>query len=119
MNYEERERINRIVEASDRKVWVYFVRPGNPGKLHHFKVGVSLSDSTPSSIDLKDWVTNLYTNGILSIEGKTCEQLCDDLYVQISSKFADRCITIEVSENGELGCTINYNLSRPSQSIVI
>jgi hypothetical protein len=28
-------------------------------------------------------------------------------------------IKIEVSEDGENGCVINYNLTRPAQSIVI
>jgi hypothetical protein len=45
--------------------------------------------------------------------------IADDLYLQIADRYPGRAVTIEVSEDGENGCTINYNLTRPSQSIVI
>ena len=45
--------------------------------------------------------------------------IADDLYIQIAARYPGRAVTIEVSEDGENGCSINYNLTRPTQSIVI
>jgi hypothetical protein len=45
--------------------------------------------------------------------------IADDLYLQISAAYPGRAVTIEVSEDGENGCTITYNLTRPARSIVI
>jgi hypothetical protein len=45
--------------------------------------------------------------------------IADDLYLQIAARYPNRNVQIEVSEDGENGCVINYNLTRPAQSIVI
>ena len=45
--------------------------------------------------------------------------IADDLYLQIADRYPGRNVVIEVSEDGENGCSISYNLTRPSQSIVI
>jgi hypothetical protein len=45
--------------------------------------------------------------------------IADDLYLQIAARYPDRAVTIDVSEDGENGCSINYNLTRPNLSIVI
>ena len=45
--------------------------------------------------------------------------MADDLYLQIADRYPGRAVQIEVSEDGENGCSISYNLTRPTQSIVI
>jgi len=45
--------------------------------------------------------------------------IADDLYSQIAARYPNRAVIIDVSEDGENGCVIHYNLTRPSQSIVI
>jgi len=45
--------------------------------------------------------------------------IADDLYLQIAERYPTRNVVIEVSEDGENGCSISYNLTRPTQSIVI
>jgi len=45
--------------------------------------------------------------------------LSDDLYLQLANKYPGRNMKIQVSEDGECGCLIEYNLTRPTQSIVI
>jgi hypothetical protein len=45
--------------------------------------------------------------------------MADDLYDQIAAKYPDRAIWIDVSEDGENGASIQYNLSKPIQSIKI
>jgi hypothetical protein len=43
--------------------------------------------------------------------------MADDLYDQIAARYPDRTVWIDVSEDGENGASIQYNLSRPAHSI--
>ena len=45
--------------------------------------------------------------------------IADDLYLQIANKYPGRFVTIEVSEDGENGCSVEYNCTRPMQSVTI
>lgn len=45
--------------------------------------------------------------------------IADDLYQQIADRYPDRAVEIEVSEDGENGCLIKYELTRPNLSIKI
>jgi hypothetical protein len=45
--------------------------------------------------------------------------IADDLYIQIASRYPERSVTIEVSEDGENGCVIEYPTHKPYQSIKI
>jgi hypothetical protein len=72
-------------------------------------------------IQFKRWLESLYSgNGsVLALDWKSCEMMADDLYTQIADRYPNRAVVIEVSEDGENGCSISYNLTRPSHSIVI
>jgi len=77
-------------------------------------------------IQFKRWLENLYSGSgpfnegrVLELNHKSCEMIADDLYLQIAGRYPGRNITIEVSEDGENGCSITYNLTRPYNSIVI
>lgn len=95
--------------------------------MFHFRVSIDVfhSDRDIEFIQFKRWLENLYSgnntnnNSVLELNYKSCEMIADDLYVQIAARYPNRAVTIEVSEDGENGCTITYNLTRPSQSIVI
>ena len=43
--------------------------------------------------------------------------MADDLYVQIAAKYPERTVWIEVSEDGENGALIKYELTKPNLSI--
>jgi hypothetical protein len=45
--------------------------------------------------------------------------IADDLYIQIAGRYPERAVWIEVAEDGENGCLIKYETTRPTQSIVI
>ena len=45
--------------------------------------------------------------------------ISDDLYEVIASRYPDRNIEITVSEDGENGATIYYNLTKPYQQLSI
>jgi hypothetical protein len=70
-------------------------------------------------IQFKRWLENLYKDSILALDYKSCEMIADDLYIQIAARYPDRAVKIEVSEDGENGCTIEYNTHRPSQLIKV
>ena len=95
--------------------------------IFHFRVSIDVfhNDRDIEFIQFKRWIENLYSgnntnnSSILALDYKSCEMIADDLYVQIAARYPNRAVTIEVSEDGENGCSITYNLTRPSQSIVI
>ena len=95
--------------------------------IFHFRVSIDVfhNDRDIEFIQFKRWLENLYssnnnTNGaVLELDWKSCEMIADDLYLQIAARYPKRAVVIEVSEDGENGCSISYNLTRPSQSIVI
>jgi hypothetical protein len=101
----------------------------NPHRhMFHFRVAIDVfhNDRDIEFIQFKRWLENLYSgtgpfneNRVLELNYKSCEMIADDLYIQIAARYPNRAVTIEVSEDGENGCVINYNLTRPAQSIVI
>ena len=146
---EQREQSDRIISAANRQIWVTFRKEGihcypaagtdpklctageydvsflaNPHRhIFHFRVSIDVfhNDRDIEFIQFKRWLESLYngSNTVLEIDWKSCEMIADDLYLQIAATYPGRAVTIEVSEDGENGCTITYNLTRPNLSIVI
>jgi hypothetical protein len=149
MIQEQRERIERIRESAERRIWVTFRKEGihkypaaatdpslatgdeydvsflaHPHRhIFHFRVWIDVfhNDRDVEFIQFKRWLEKLYssTQNILSLDYKSCEMIADDLYLQIAAKYPDRAVWIEVAEDGENGALIKYELSRPSLSIKI
>ena len=147
MNQEARETVERIKDAAQRTIFVTFQKEGihcypaaatdpmlatgdeydvsflgSPHRhIFHFRVGIDVfhNDRDIEFIQFKRWLENLYKDAILALDYKSCEMIADDLYIQIAGRYPSRNVTIEVSEDGENGCVIYYNLTRPNLSIVI
>lgn len=147
MNQEQRATVDRIMEQAGRRIWVTFRKEGihrypaaatdpalcTPGEydvsflanahrhIFHFRVAIDVfhNDRDIEFIQFKRWLEGLYNKDILQLDFKSCEMIADDLYIQIADRYPGRTVIIEVSEDGENGCTIEYNLTRPAQSIVI
>jgi hypothetical protein len=147
MNQEARETVERIKDAAQRTIFVTFQKEGihcypaaatdpmlatgdeydvsflgSPHRhIFHFRVAIDVfhNDRDIEFIQFKRWLENLYKDAILALDYKSCEMMADDLYVQIAGRYPGRNVTIEVSEDGENGCVIYYNLTRPNLSIVI
>lgn len=143
----ERETADRRSEQAKRSIWVTFRREGihrypaaatdpqlcTAGEMDvsflanahrhifHFKVQISVNhnDRDIEFIQFKRWIEGLYTKDILELDFMSCEMIADALYLQIVNRYPGREITIDVSEDGENGCSIFYPLSFPAQSIVI
>jgi hypothetical protein len=149
MNQEQRAVIERVKTAARRRIWVTFRKEGihcypaaatdprlntageydvaflaNPHRhIFHFRVSIDVfhNDRDIEFIQFKRWLESLYNgqNTVLELDFKSCEMIADDLYIQIADRYPNRNISIQVAEDGENGCLIHYNLTRPSQSIVI
>ena len=149
MNQEQRETVNSIMNAAKRQIWVTFQKEGihcypvaatdpqlntndeynvaflaNPHRhIFHFRVSIDVyhNDRDIEFIQFKRWLESLYSgeSNCLRLDYKSCEMIADDLYVQIANKYPGRNVTIEVSEDGENGCSITYNTHQPSLSIKI
>jgi hypothetical protein len=78
--------------------------------IFHFKVwiGVTHDNRDIEFIQFKRWLENLYKEGTLQLDYKSCEMMSQDLYDSISQKYPNREVWIEVSEDSENGSFIKY-----------
>jgi hypothetical protein len=139
----------RVMSAAQRRIWVTFRREGihcypaagtdpqlatgdhydvsflaHPHRhIFHFRVSIDVyhNDRDIEFIQFKRWLESLYSGqeNCLRLEYKSCEMIADDLYQAIAERYPDRDITIEVSEDGENGCVIDYATHRPNLSVKI
>jgi len=143
------EKTQRVMDQAQRQIWVTFRKEGihkypaaatDPAlatgdeydvsflgvphrHIFHFRVWIDVfhNDRDIEFIQFKRWLENLYNGqgAVLELNYKSCEMIADDLYQQITLRYPDRNVSIEVAEDGENGCLIHYNLSRPYQTLSI
>ena len=89
--------------------------------IFHFEVSIEVfhNDRDIEFIQFKRWLEKQYSQGILQLNYKSCEMISDDLYEVIATRYPDRNIAIQVSEDNENGATIVYNTNKPYQQLVI
>jgi hypothetical protein len=77
--------------------------------LFKFKVSieVSHSDREIEFHQFLNWLESLY-DGTLELDFKSCEMLADELAFIIGKRYNKRKLIIEISEDGECGCTCEY-----------
>ena len=126
----------RIMNTAKRMIWVTFRKEGihkypaaldDPAlatgdeydvsflgyphrHIFHFKVAITVThnDRDIEFIQFKRWLLNLYKEGTIQSDFKSCEMMSDDLYVAIAKKYPGRKIEINVSEDGENGSHAVY-----------
>jgi hypothetical protein len=78
--------------------------------IFHFRVAIEVfhDDRDIEFIQFKRWLENLYGKGTLELDYKSCEMIATDLYQQINSRYPNREVTIDVSEDGENGATMTW-----------
>ena len=80
--------------------------------MHYFyiKVWVEVQHSNRDIefIQLRRWLENLYGKGTLSLDSKSCEMIAEDLYDQLSDRYADSEIRIDVSEDNINGAYLVF-----------
>jgi len=141
------EKRERIKHSADRKIWVTFQKEGihkypaaatDPAlatgdeydvsflgvphrHIFHFRVWIDVfhNDRDIEFIQFKRWLENLYKQGTLELNFKSCEMIADDLYDKIAERYPNRAVWIEVAEDGENGAIIKYEIKQPYQTIAI
>ena len=141
------EQALRIMDKAERKIWCTFRKEGihkypaaatdpnlctageydvsflaSPHRhIFHFRVWIDVwhNDRDIEFIQFKRWLESLYSgqNTVLALDWTSCEMIADDLYTQIAGRYPERAVWIEVAEDGENGCLIKYELSRPNLSV--
>ena len=144
MNQEQRELADRVMEHAQRQIWITWQKEGihkypaaltDPAladvqflgyphrHIFHFRVWIDVfhNDRDLEFIQFKRWCESLYSGhgAVLSLDHKSCEMMADDLYIQIAGRYPNRAVWIEVSEDGENGALIKYELTKPYNNIVI
>ena len=79
--------------------------------IFHFKVAIEVfhDDRDIEFIQFKRWLENLYKGATLALDFKSCEMIAEDLYGEINGKYPNRDVWIDVSEDNENGCHIQFN----------
>lgn len=134
--YDERqeELRRKMIDAASRMIWVTFQKVGFHyypaaltdenledvkylGQRHRhlfkFKVWIEIfhNDRELEFHQVLNFCESLFDSHI-DIDSKSVEMLADDLYIELSKKYPNRDIRIDISEDGECGCTINYNKTK-------
>ena len=78
--------------------------------IFHFKVWIEVfhDDRDIEFIQFKRWMENMYADGTMKLDYKSCEMISDDLYMAITKRYPGRKIEIDVSEDGENGSHAVY-----------
>ena len=89
--------------------------------IFHFEVTIEVfhNDRDIEFIQFKRWLENQYSQGILALDYKSCEMISDDLYDVIATRYPDRSISIQVSEDNENGASIVYNITTNLHKLAI
>lgn len=86
---------------------------GHPHRhIFYFKVYIEVfhDDRDIEFIQFKRWLNNLYGQGELQLDYKSCEMIAEDLYLKINSKYPGRDVWIDVSEDNENGTFVKFNI---------
>jgi hypothetical protein len=131
MNKEEREQFELTKHLTTRWIWVTFQKAGfhyypdaqTDPKLHDvkylgshhrhlfkFKVQIEVqhNDRELEFHQVLKYCESKF-DGELDINNKSVEMLADDLHLHISNKYPGRNMKIEISEDGECGCLLEYS----------
>jgi len=131
--------VERIKEAATRWIWVTFQKAGfhkypaaetddnlkdvsylgnRHRHLFKFRVQIEIfhNDRELEFHQVLNYCESLLDSSI-DIDYKSVEMLADDVYVQLAAKYPGRNMKIEVSEDGECGCLIEYHLAKPWQTV--
>lgn len=101
-------------EREDLKSVSFLAHPHR--HIFHFKVMIEVDHSNRDLefIREKRWMEKLYDSssklGVLQLDNKSCEMMAEELYEKMLERYGKkRRIVVEVSEDKENGCRIEFN----------
>lgn len=125
------------MDTPKRHIWVTFQLEGlhkwpdatqHPGveflanehrHMFHFRVDLEVwhDDREVEFILFKRELAGLYDKGTLELDYKSCEMMADELADYIKLQYPSRDLIVEVSEDGENGCRIEYSAELNGKTI--
>ena len=87
--------------------------------MFHFRVDLQVfhDDREVEFILFKRELEGLYTEGTLQLDYKSCEMMADELGEYIEENYPGRHFSIEVSEDGENGCLVEFINTDPTKKL--
>lgn len=78
--------------------------------LFGFKVIIDVfhDDREIEFIQFKRWLESLYSDKILDLMHKSCEMIASELIDTIKLRYPNRNVSVEVNEDGENGCILDW-----------
>jgi hypothetical protein len=75
-----------------------------------FKVWVEVNHNNRDIefIQFRRWLESLYSSNALELNNKSCEMICEDLYAQISNRYPNQEVRIDVSEDNINGAYLEF-----------
>lgn len=79
--------------------------------LFKFKVSIQIfhNDRELEFHQFLNYCESLFSSGTLDIDYKSVEMLAEDLYSHIGKRYPGRHVTIDISEDGEAGCCLEFD----------
>lgn len=80
--------------------------------IFQFKVAISVThnDRDIEFIQFKRWLEKLYNENTLELNYRSCEMIAEDLYAKINTRYPNREVWIDVSEDGENGAFMRWKV---------
>ena len=80
--------------------------------IFHFRVEMEVfhDNRDVEFIQAKRIMERWYSEGTLQLNYKSCEMMARDLYAKLIEKWPDRSYIVEVSEDGENGCKLYFEV---------
>jgi hypothetical protein len=108
-----REGIHRYPEAGTNPELESVSFLAHPHRhIFHFRVYIEVyhDNRDREFIMEKRWMENLYSDGTLQLDYKSCEMIARDLNTHLAERYKgqNRQVKIEVSEDGENGCFMEF-----------
>lgn len=95
---------------------------GHPHRhIFYFKVYIEVfhDDRDIEFIQFKRWLNNLYGQGKLQLDYRSCEMIAEDLYLKINARYPGREVWIEVSEDNENGTFVKFETINVNEDEVL
>lgn len=124
----QEDRDKKRFTSAQKLIWVTFQKEGihcypaapegveflkHPHRhMFHFRVGIQVfhDDRELEFILFKRELEALYAEETLQLDYKSCEMMAEDLGKYIIAQYPNRFLEIEVSEDGENGCKVTYDV---------
>lgn len=107
----ERELVEDAIAHSKKTLWVKFRYAYHKDSARHMvycAVNMQIfNDDRVDPISFQQWLEKLYSHETSQLDC-SCEEIANNLYLQIWQRYPHRNVWIEISKDNETGYTLEY-----------